>query len=68
MMTASNDAVLTPADAARMGERIADLTVRALQCGHWSMVERREEVNGFLVAFLKDKKLGGRGAGASARM
>jgi len=45
--------------AAKMGERIAKLTRREVDAGHWCLWERPEEVNGMIAGWLGERVWGG---------
>jgi len=52
MITAEYDAVLSPELSKGMEARIPDLERKHIVCGHWSMIERKQQVNDILVDYL----------------
>jgi len=53
MISAADDPVLTPAMAAGMEDRVADLTKVLIEdCGHWTQQEQPEATNAALVSWL----------------
>ena len=55
MITAENDPILRPAQAAGMPKWIPDLRIANIpRCSHWTQQERPAEVNRLLLEFLAD--------------
>ena len=52
MISAEFDAVLTPESSRRMEEVIPGLERKQVSCGHWTMIERKNELNEILVDYL----------------
>jgi len=52
MVTAEYDAVLNPESSKGMEQRIPGLERKHVVCGHWTMIERKDEVNHILEEFL----------------
>ena len=55
MITAEFDAVLNPESSRGMEQRIPGLERKHVVCGHWTMIERKDEVNVILREFLLRK-------------
>lgn len=55
MVTAEFDAVLNPESSRGMEERIPGLERKHVICGHWTAIERKNEVNAILKEFLLRK-------------
>jgi len=57
MISAENDPILTPQMADGMEGNIPNLTKRLIKnCGHWTQLERPDEVNRLIIEFLDDLK------------
>jgi soluble epoxide hydrolase/lipid-phosphate phosphatase len=55
MVTAGKDTILKPEMAAFMPQLVPDLRMEHIEdCGHWTQQERPDEVNAFLLDFLRD--------------
>lgn len=52
MVTAEYDAVLNPESSKGMEQRIPHLERKHVICGHWTMIERKHELNHILTDFL----------------
>ncbi|MCA9830202.1 MAG: alpha/beta hydrolase [Dehalococcoidia bacterium] len=58
MMTAENDLILRPEQAAPMREWIPDLRIELVRnCSHWTQQERPDEVNALMLDFLSGLEL-----------
>jgi pimeloyl-ACP methyl ester carboxylesterase len=53
MVTAEFDAVLNPESSKGMEARIPGLERKHVVCGHWTMIERKDELNSILKDFLQ---------------
>lgn len=59
MITAENDLILRPEQAEPMRQWIPDLRIRQVaNCAHWTQQEKPDEVNGLMLQFLRELKLG----------
>ena len=56
MITASRDAILTPAMAKGMDQSIPNLQIKEVDANHWAQLERREEVTKIIVDWLSGLK------------
>jgi soluble epoxide hydrolase / lipid-phosphate phosphatase len=57
---ATKDQALKPQMAAKMQERIGNLTTRQVTAGHWALWEKPEEVNGILKEWFDGVVFGGK--------
>ncbi len=53
MVTASRDPVIRPEMAAAMPLLVRKLTMRSLDCGHWTQQEKPEEVNALIDCWIR---------------
>ncbi|KAM3086841.1 hypothetical protein ACMFMG_000963 [Clarireedia jacksonii] len=54
LMITSDNIISSTADfAAQMKQNVPDLTVKKLSCGHWVMLEKKEETNELLREFIE---------------
>eukprot|EP01084_Bolivina_argentea_P102508 183627_1 len=52
MVSAKNDLVLTPSQAKKMNKNFKNITNVLLECGHWTMKEKKDELNAVLADWL----------------
>jgi pimeloyl-ACP methyl ester carboxylesterase len=51
-LQATQDSVCIPSQVERMKKWVPQLTVESFDCGHWILVEKKEEVNKAVVDWL----------------